>query len=102
MTSIMEGRKLWAHGERAGSATAVQLANVPAVYIWIKASADNAGYVYLGTSAAVTVKAGTTTTTAGIQIAPGEMIGPLHIDNLNRFYIICDNAGDDITYLAGA
>ena len=101
MTSIMEGRKLWASGEVAGSATAVVLPSVPCVYVWIKAIASNAGYVYLGV-AGVTKVDGTTDTTSGLQIAPGEIVGPLHVDNLNRFYIICDNAGDDLTYLAGA
>ncbi len=101
MTSIMEGRKLWKSGEIAGSATAVVLPSIACVYVWFKASANNAGYVYLGV-AGVTKIDGTADATTGLQIAPGEMVGPIHIDNLNRLFIICDNAGDDLTYLAGA
>ncbi len=101
MPSIMEGRKLWKSGEIAGSATAVVLPSVPCVYVWLKAVASNAGYVYLGV-AGVTAADGTADATTGLQIAPGEMVGPLHVDNLNRFYLISDNATDDLTYLAGA
>ena len=85
-------------GERAGSATAVQLPDVPSQLVWISALAGNAGDVYLGFSG-VTVADGTTDTTSGFELNPGDKIGPLPIHNLNQLYIICDNAGDDITYL---
>lgn len=85
-------------GERQGSATAVQLPNIPAELVWITAQDDNAGDVYLG-GAGVTVPDGTTDTTSGIQLEAGDTIGPLPIANLNLLYIICDNAGDDISYL---
>ena len=85
-------------GERAGSATAVQLPNVEGSLIWITALVSNAGNVYLGKSG-VTVPNGTTDTTSGIELTPGSSIGPLTLGNLNMLYIICDNAGDDITYL---
>ena len=86
-------------GERQGSATAVQLPNVPCQMVWISAATSNAGDVYLGASG-VTVPDGTTDTTSGLELNPGDMVGPLPINNLNLLYIICDNAGDDITYLA--
>ena len=85
-------------GERAGSATAVALPSVEARLIWISAVSSNAGDVYIG-GAAVTVPQGTTDTTAGYELNPGDKIGPLPLSNLNLLYIICDNAGDDITYL---
>lgn len=88
-------------GERQGSATAVQLPDVAGSLIYITALASNAGNVYLG-AAGVTVPNGTTDVTSGLELTPGSMIGPLPADNLNRFYIICDNAGDDITYLVMA
>lgn len=85
-------------GERQGSATAVQMPNIPAELVWITAQDDNAGQVYLG-GAGVTVPDGTTDTTSGIQLEAGDTIGPLPISNLNLLYIICDNAGDDVSYL---
>ncbi len=85
-------------GERAGSATAVQLPTVAGSLVYITALASNAGNVYLG-AAGVTVPNGTTDTTSGLELTPGAMIGPLPIDNLNRLYMICSNAGDDVTYL---
>lgn len=88
-----------ATGERQGSATAVQLPSVAGSMFWIKAVASNAGNVYLGVSG-VTVVDGTTDATSGFELTPGDMIGPLPADNLNNFWIICNNAGDDVTYLA--
>jgi hypothetical protein len=85
-------------GERAGSASAVQLPTVSGSMVYIKAVGSNAGNVYVGL-AGVTVVNGTTDTTSGIELDAGEMLGPLPIDNLNQLYIICDNAGDDITYM---
>ena len=86
-----------ASGEVAGSATAKVLPSIPCQMAWIKAVNGNAGDVYLGFSG-VTVVDGTTDTTTGYELSAGESIGPLPIHNLNQLYIICDNAGDDITY----
>lgn len=86
-------------GELAGSATAVQMPNVACKLVRFKASYDNAGRVYIGI-AGVTVANGATDTTTGYQLSAGEETGWIPVDNLNRFYRICDNAGDDLTYLA--
>jgi hypothetical protein len=67
--------------------------------VYIKAVSSNAGGVYIG-FLGVTVVDGTTDTTSGYELEAGDAIGPIPLDNLNRLYIICDNAGDDITYLA--
>lgn len=85
-------------GERQGSATAVQLPTVSGSMILITALASNAGNVYLG-AVGVTVPNGTTDVTSGIELAPGTMTPWLPLDNLNRLYMICANAGDDITYM---
>jgi len=84
-------------GEVSGSATAKVLPAIVGSMIWIKAVASNVGNVYLGI-AGVTVVNGTTDITSGFELVPGEQIGPLVLDNMSRLYIICDNAGDDITY----
>ena len=63
-----------------------------------KAVNSNAGDVYIGAST-VTVVDGTTDTTSGYELAAGEETGWLPVNNLNLFYRICDNAGDDLTYL---
>lgn len=86
-------------GERAGSATAVRLPQIAAKLVMIKAVASNVGNVYLGDASDTTVINGTTDTTSGYQLAPGETTGWIPIDSLGAFYIICDNAGDDITYM---
>ena len=85
-------------GERAGSATAVQLPTVAGSMILITALSSNAGNVYLG-AAGVTIPNGTTDVTSGLELIPGSMTPWLPLDNLNRLYMICANAGDDITYL---
>ena len=86
-------------GERAGSATAVQLPSIKCRAVAITAVASNAGSVFLG-GAGVTVPNGTTDTTSGLELEAGDMTQFIPVDNLNIFYIICDNAGDDITYMA--
>ena len=86
-------------GEHAGSATAHQLPDVPCSMLWIQAVSDNAGNVYVG-GTGVTIPNGTGDSTSGFRLDAGESIGPLPIDNLNRLYIICDNAGDDIIWFA--
>jgi hypothetical protein len=86
-------------GELAGSATALQLPDIPCTMVWFSALSSNAGNVYLG-GAGVTVPDGTTDVTSGLEITPGMIVGPLPIDNLKRLYRICANAGDDLTYLA--
>lgn len=85
-------------GEVSGSVTAKQLPNVPASLIKITAQGGNAGNVYLG-GAGVTIPDGTTDTTSGLLLDAADTTDWMPIDNLNRLYIICDNAGDDITYL---
>lgn len=85
-------------GELAGSATAIQMPDIPCRLAWLKAVASNAGNVYIGVSG-VTVVDGTTDTTSGFELAAGEVLGPLEIPNLNVLFRICNNAGDDLTYI---
>jgi hypothetical protein len=86
-------------GELAGNTGATQMPNVACSLVRFKAEYDNVGRVYIGIST-VTKADGSTDTTTGLQLSPGEDTGWIPIDNLNRFYRICDNAGDDLTYLA--
>jgi hypothetical protein len=85
-------------GELAGSATAVQCPDVPCRGVYLKAVASNAGNVYIGTST-VTVINGTTDVTSGFELKASEILY-LPINNLNILWRICDNAGDDLTYVA--
>ena len=84
-------------GEVSGSATAKQLPDITGGLVWIQALFTNAGNVYVG-AAGVTIPDGTTDTTSGVALDAGDWLGPLSLANLNKLYIICDNAGDDITY----
>jgi hypothetical protein len=86
-------------GELQGSATAAQLPNIQCSMVRFSALKSNAGNVYLGGSG-VTVPDGTTDATSGLELTPGCDTGWISILNLNLFYRICDNAGDDLTYLA--
>ena len=89
-----------ASGELAGSATAVQMPDILIRAVTFKANADNTGNVYIG-GAGVTVPNGTTDTTSGIELQPGDWLQFNVISNLNVLYYICDNAsGDDLGYLA--
>lgn len=86
-------------GELQGSATALQLPTIACKLVKFKAREDNTGNVYIG-AAGVTKPDGTTDATTGFQLDAGEETGWIPIDNLNRLYRICDNATDDLTYLA--
>ena len=88
-------------GELAGSATAVQMPTRAAYLVKFKAAPDNAGKVYIGV-AGVTKADGTTDTTTGYVLSAGEESGLLPCNNLNEFYRISDNAGDDLVYIAWA
>jgi hypothetical protein len=85
-------------GELAGSATAVQMPDLNTELINFKAVSSNAGNVYIGV-AGVTVVDGTTDTTTGFELAAGEETGFIPVTNANLLYRICDNAGDDLTYI---
>ena len=86
-------------GELQGSASALQMPAVACKMVKFKAVNSNAGNVYIG-GAGVTVVNGTTDITSGLELDAGEETGWLTVSNLNVFYRICDNAGDDLTYLA--
>ena len=86
-------------GEVAGSVSAKQLPDIACRMVKFTAPNGNAGDVYLGPSG-VTVPEGTQDTTSGLELEPGDDSGWLLIPNLNLLYLIGDNAGDDVTYLA--
>lgn len=86
-------------GELAGSATALQMPTIACELVIFKARDDNVGNVYIGASG-VTKPDGTTDTTTGLGLHASEETPWIPTDNLNRFYRICDNAGDDLTYIA--
>ena len=86
-------------GELAGSATAVQMPDISCRQVAFSAVSDNAGSVFIG-GAGVTVPNGTTDTTSGLELEAGDMTQFINVPNLNLFYYIGDNAGDDLTYLA--
>jgi hypothetical protein len=86
-----------ASGELQGSATLLQLPDIPCRIAILRARDDNSGNVYLG-GAGVTKPDGTTDATTGLGLDAGQDV-TLYVDNLNRLWRICDNAGDDLTYL---
>ena len=85
-------------GELAGSATAVQCPDRPCKGVMFKAVGSNAGNVYIG-GEGVTVVDGSTDTSSGWELDAGVATPFLPCTNLNQFYRICDNAGDDLVYL---
>lgn len=84
-------------GEKAGSVSASQFATITTKWAKVKAQYDNAGRVYIGISG-VTKADGSTDTTTGWQLVAGDETPWFPISNLNVLYLICDNAGDDVTY----
>jgi len=96
--NVPQGDPISPSGELAGSATALQMPDIPCRGVVFKAVASNVGNVYIGGST-VTLPTGSTNTTAGLELTPGEMTPYIPCtDNMNEMYRICDNAGDDLTY----
>ena len=100
MSRITDTFKLRAHGELAGSATAVQMPSIAGKAVQFSTDPDNAGSVFVGLATSMTVGAGTTTTTAGLELKPG-VLSPLFLldGSLDELWRRCDNAGDDMTYM---
>lgn len=86
-------------GELAGSTSALQMPDIKCSLVRFKAVSTNEGSVCIG-GVGVTLPNGTTDTTTGFELGAGEDTGWIPCDNLNRFYRICTNAGDALTYLA--
>lgn len=83
--------------EISGSATAkVFHADFKCRAVLVKAALDNAGNVYIG-GEGVTKADGTTDATTGWPLDAGQETPHwIEVDNLNKLYLIGDNAGDDI------
>lgn len=84
-------------GEIQGSATAAQMPDISCRAVTFRAATDNSGDVFIG-GPGVTIPDGTTDTTSGVPLEPGDWYQFVPCSNLNIFYYICDNAGDDILY----
>ena len=84
---------------QGGTIVATQLPNIPCSMVKIKALSNNTGSVYIG-GEGVTVPGAATNETAGYELDAGEALEWIPISNLNKLWLICDNNGDDITYIA--
>jgi len=82
----------------AGSATAKQMQDRPGSLVMFKALSTNAGNLYIGTSLSVAVPGTTDSDAAGWELDAGQELGWLPCNNLSNFFIIGDNAGDDLMF----
>lgn len=73
--------------------------NIPCALVKLKAQSGNAGSVYIGGANTVIAFDGITDAVTGFELAPGDETGWIPIDNLNKFWKVSDNNGDDLTYL---
>lgn len=89
-----------ATGALSGSASAAQLPDVAvAGVVRLKAQQGNSGNIYIGLTSGVTKPTDSTNdTTTGYELDAGQEV-EMVVDNLNELWLICDNAGDDLTYL---
>ena len=86
-------------GEIAGTITAVQMPDIPCSKVKLKAVRSNSGNVYIGREGVTKVAGGANNETAGFELDAGEDTDWLVIDNLNKLWRICDNAGDELVYI---
>ena len=86
-------------GEIQGGTTAAQMPDIPCSKVKLRALGSNSGNVYIGGSS-VTLPDGTSDATSGFELDAGQDTDWLEISNLNLLYMITDNNGDDVSYLA--
>lgn len=89
-----------ATGEIAGNTSATVCPTVACRLVKFKALYSNAGFVCLGFTSGVTMPDGTTDATTGFELGPGDETPFLPCANMNEFYRISTNSGDDLTYIA--
>lgn len=92
---------LQATGEVGGNTSATQFPSLAGVrMVKVKARTANTGDVYIGLSG-VTAPDGSDDQTTGYELSPGDESPWIPLDgNLDDLYRICDNAGDDVTFIA--
>ena len=86
-------------GELAGSITPKNFPNIDVEAVKVKAVISNAGNVYVGRGGVRAVTA-TDREDVGYELPAGDETPWLFISNLDELFIIGDNAGDDVTYIA--
>lgn len=85
-------------GERAGSASAVQMPAQACKRVLIRANGNNAGNVYIGFASTVSVPNETSDLTSGYPLEATESL-ELFVGNLDQIWYICDAAGDAFSFL---
>lgn len=85
-------------GEVAAAITATQLPSREGKWVMFQGHATNTGYIWVGLSG-VTVRDGSTDTTTGFFVAPGEWTPPIPIRNLDDLYAIGTSTSDSMSYI---
>ena len=85
-------------GELAGATSATQNPDIKCQFVKFIAALDNVGKVYIG-GPGVTVPDGNTDTTSGFPLDAGYETPWIPVTNVKMTYRICDNAGDDCSYM---
>lgn len=101
-TRITDAFQIIETGEIAGNASATAMPTLRCKWVKFKAQSDNAGKVYIGITSSLTKAAGTEDRTTGWALSAGQETDwlPAKGGDLALFYRICDNAGDDLIYIA--
>lgn len=86
-------------GELAGTATAANMPDIDCRQVCFIAMVGNPTNVYIG-GPGVTVPDASTDTTSGYVLDAGVQSPWFQVDNLNRFYYICDSTDDELLYIA--
>lgn len=86
-------------GEVSGSAAIKQLPDVDCRMVMFSAPITNANPIWLGGST-VTLADGTTDITSGFELVAGASTPLIPVVNVNKFYVRCTTATDDILYFA--
>lgn len=83
-----------------GTTGAVQMPDVACKLVAFTAVGTNAGNCYIGGPGVTVLDTTATNTVTGYELKASAQTPWIPVSNLNVLYLIGDNAGDDVTYMA--
>lgn len=89
---------IFTQGELTSPGTVVQFPTGEAGIVHVKASSDNTNPVYIGGVSGTTAANGTTDTTTGLELAPGDF-AYFFVKQLSDLFLISVTSGDGVTYV---
>lgn len=96
--SLSDEDRILQNGLLEGKIAATQMPSRTAEWVVFKAPAANSGNVYFGGAGVTALVTGSSNTSCGLQLAPGEWSPVLPATDLDNFFYICDDVNSVLLY----